>query len=67
MVNGNTSHRSVGGQQTLKVNLSKVPPPMVKLDWGIDWPVSFQSNLTEPGAVLAPACWGNQPLRYHMH
>ena len=32
MVKGKPSHRSVGGQQKLKLDLSKVPPPVVKLD-----------------------------------
>ena len=32
MVNGKTSPRSVGGQEKLKLDLSKVPPPVVKLD-----------------------------------
>ena len=32
MVKGKRSHRSVGGQQKLKLDLPKVPPPVVKLD-----------------------------------
>ena len=32
MVSGKTNHRSVGGQQKLKLDLPKVPPPVVKLD-----------------------------------
>ena len=32
MVKGKANHRSVGGQQKLKLDLSKVPPPVVKLD-----------------------------------
>ena len=32
MVKGKTSHRSVGGQEQLKLDLPKVPPPVVKLD-----------------------------------
>ena len=32
MVKGKTSPRSVGGQEKLKLDLSKVPPPVVKLD-----------------------------------
>ena len=32
MVKGQTSHRSVGGQEKLKLDLPKVPPPVVKLD-----------------------------------
>ena len=67
MVKAKASHRSVGVQQKLKLALSKVPAPVVKLDLGIDWPVTFQVNLTELGAVLPPACWGKKPLRYHMH
>ena len=32
MVMGRPRHRSVGGQQKLKLDVSKVPPPVVKLD-----------------------------------
>ena len=32
MVKGKASPRSVGGQEKLKLDLSKVPPPVVKLD-----------------------------------
>ena len=32
MAKGKPSHRSVGGQQKLKLDLPKVPPPVVKLD-----------------------------------
>ena len=32
MVKGKTSPRSVGGQEKLKLDLPKVPPPVVKLD-----------------------------------
>ena len=32
MVKGKTSPRSVGDQEKLKLDLSKVPPPVVKLD-----------------------------------
>ena len=32
MVKGKRSHRSVGGQQKLKLDLPKVPTPVVKLD-----------------------------------
>ena len=32
MVKGKTSHRSVGGKEKLKLDLPKVPPPVVKLD-----------------------------------
>ena len=67
MVKAKASHRSVGVQQKLKLAFSKVPAPVVKLDLGIDWPLTFQVHSTEPGAVLPPACWGKKPLRYHMH
>ena len=30
-------------------NIQKVPPPVVKLDQGVDWPVTCQINLAEPG------------------
>ena len=32
MVKGKASHRPVDGQQNLKLDLSKVPPTVVKLD-----------------------------------
>ena len=45
--------RSVYANLKLKLEVSKVPAPVVKLDYGIDWPVSSQINLTELGGRLA--------------
>ena len=63
MVKGKPRHRSVGVQQQLKLAFSKVPAPVVKLDLGIDWPVSFQSNLTEPGGKVGTSLLGQHTLR----
>ena len=46
---------------------SKVPAPVVRLDLGIDWPVSFLTNLTEAGAHLGQSLMAACPFRYHMH
>ena len=53
MVKGMHRSRSVGVKQKLKLQFSKVPAPVVNLDYGIDWPVRSQINLTELGGSLA--------------
>ena len=35
---------------------AKVLAPVSKLDWGIDWPVTFLINLEEPGLHDYPSC-----------
>ena len=45
--------RSVYASLKLKLEVSKVPATVVKLDYGIDWPVSSQINLTELGGSIA--------------
>ena len=41
----------------------KAPGPVVKLDLEIDWPVSCQINLTEPGwSALAPCLMAECPF-----
>ena len=67
MVKGMHRSRSVGVKQKLKLQFSKVPAPVVNLDQGIDWPVSFLIKLTEVGASLGPIWMAECPLRYHMH
>ena len=67
MIKGMQRSRSVGVNQKLKLKWSKVPAPVVRLDLGIDWPVSFLTNLTEAGAHLGHSLMAACPLRYHMH
>ena len=64
MVKGMARSRSVGVKQKLKLELSKVQAPVVNLDKGIDWPVTFLINLTElwGGAVLAPMLMAECPF-----
>ena len=49
MVKTRQRSRCEGTFKKLLVDLLECPAPVVKLDLGIDWPVSSQSNLTEPG------------------
>ena len=51
---GKTS-RSVSANLKFKLEVSKVPAPapVVKLDSGLDWPVSSKINLSELGGSLA--------------
>ena len=49
--------------QTQVLNWPKAPAPVVKLDQEIDWPVSCQINLTEPGwSALAPCLMAECPF-----
>ena len=55
--------RSVYANLKLKLEVSKVPAPVVKLDSGIDWPVSSQINLTEAGGSILGTSWWQVGLK----
>ena len=60
MFKGRQTSRSVSANLKLKLEVSKVPAPVVKLDYGFEWPVSSQIKLTEVGVpILAKFWWQN--------
>ena len=62
MVQGMQTSRSVGLHPETVIGVAKSHTPMVNLDYGIDWPVTFQINLTELGGPILASWWWHNVL-----